>query len=395
TDVSGDLEAESVDMAKTLLSNRGYIPVDIKETSFSSSGGGSFIEMIRLSMGTVKITELIVFIKQFRTMLRAGISIITLLNILKEQTENPKLKYVVTALSEDIKEGLSLHEAFKKHSNVFSPLFCSMIRAGELSGSVPEVMERLIYITEHEHRIRSDIKSAMRYPMIVTVFLFVAFIVLLTFVIPKFVNIFLKARIDLPIPTKIAMNMYQFLISYWHLMLLGIVGTVVFFIYYFKTDQGRYVRDVLILKIPIIGPLLLKASMSRFASIFSILQSSGVAVLESMSILAGTIGNAAIMREFERISKRLTEGTGISAPLKSSGYFPPMVVNMIAIGEETGNLEEMLKEIASHYDAEVEYGMKALSEAIGPILTVGLTLVVGFFALAIFLPMWDLTKMVK
>ncbi len=149
------------------------------------------------------------------------------------------------------------------------------------------------------------------------------------------------------------------------------------------------------MRIPIIGVLLVKTSMSRFASIFSLLQSSGVSVLESMNVLSGTIGNAAIAREFDRVKDMLREGRGISGPLRSAKYFTPMVVNMVAIGEETGNLDEMLREVSSHYDDEVEYAVKALSEAIGPILIAGLAGVVGFFALAIFLPMWDLTKMVK
>jgi len=164
--------------------------------------------------------------------------------------------------------------------------------------------------------------------------------------------------------------------------------------YYLKTEQGRYVRDAFLMKLPIIGPLFIKAAMSRFASIFAILQSSGVAVLDSMKILSGTIGNTAIAREFDRIISRLEEGRGIAEPLKRANYFTPIVINMIAIGEESGNLDEMLGEISIHYDFELEYAMNKLSEAIGPILTVGLAAVVGFFALAIFLPMWDLTKMV-
>ncbi|RLC06122.1 MAG: type II secretion system F family protein, partial [Deltaproteobacteria bacterium] len=165
--------------------------------------------------------------------------------------------------------------------------------------------------------------------------------------------------------------------------------------YYLRTEQGRYVRDLCIMKLPVIGPLFVKAAMSRFASIFAIFQSSGMAVLDSMRILSKTIGNAAISREFDYIRDRIQQGSSISAPLKSAKYFTPMVVNMVAIGEESEKLDEMLLEVAEHYDSEVEYAMHSLSEAIGPMLTVGLAGVVGFFALAIFLPMWDLTKLVK
>ncbi|MGD2023997.1 MAG: type II secretion system F family protein, partial [Desulfobacterales bacterium] len=161
------------------------------------------------------------------------------------------------------------------------------------------------------------------------------------------------------------------------------------------TKQGKLARDTLLMKVPLLGPLFVKSAVSRFASIFSILQASGVDVLDSMDILSGTIGNAAIGNELENIKDRLAEGRGIAGPLSEAKYFTPMLINMMAIGEEAGNLEDMMQEVASHYDTEVEYSMKKLSEAIGPLLTIGLAAVVGFFALAIFLPMWDLTLMAK
>jgi type IV pilus assembly protein PilC len=169
----------------------------------------------------------------------------------------------------------------------------------------------------------------------------------------------------------------------------------VFLYYYLKTKQGKLARDTLLMKVPLLGPLFVKSAVSRFASIFSILQASGVDVLDSMDILSGTIGNAAIGNELENIKDRLAEGRGIAGPLSEAKYFTPMLINMMAIGEEAGNLEDMMQEVASHYDTEVEYSMKKLSEAIGPLLTIGLAAVVGFFALAIFLPMWDLTLMAK
>jgi type IV pilus assembly protein PilC len=175
----------------------------------------------------------------------------------------------------------------------------------------------------------------------------------------------------------------------------GVTAVIVSLMLYVKTPPGRYTRDRLVMHIPLLGPLFVKAAMSRFAAIFSILQHSGVSVIQAMDILSGTIGNAAISREFNRIKDKLEEGRGIAEPLRSARYFTPMVISMVAIGEDTGNLDELLKEVSDHYDTEVEYAVKQLSDAIAPILTVGLAAVVGFFALAIFLPMWDLTKMVK
>ncbi len=320
---------------------------------------------------------------------------LNLLQVLENQTQNLKLKKVAASMAQDIRQGSTLYDAFRKHPKVFPDLYCSMVRAGESSGALPNVFERLIYIIEHEHKVKSDIKSALQYPMVVVVTLVIAFFVLLTFVIPKFVGIFESAGIELPLPTKICILMYNFLVNYWYLCIGGLVAGILALVYYFRTKQGKYVRDSFMLKIPIFGPVFLKAAMSRFASIFAILQSSGVRVLDAITILSGTIGNTAISREFERIRDRLEEGRGISSPLSSAKYFTPMVINMVAIGEESGNLDDMLREVSTHYDDEVEYAVKQLSGAIGPILIVGLAAVVGFFAMSIFLPMWDLTKMVR
>ncbi len=390
-EISGVVEAKSVEAVQSLLSEQGLIPSAVKG---EKSQSGNFLGGIQAKLASVTMKEIIIFTKQFRTMLMAGLPILKVLEILERQTQNPKLKKALVSLTVDIKEGFSLNEAFGKHPGIFSPLYISMIEAGESSGTLADVLDRLVYILGHEHKVRSDIKAALQYPIMVVVALVIAFFVLLTFVIPKFVGIFQKAGLDLPLPTLICLHLYQFLQNYWHLLLSGLVLAVLALRYWFRTKQGEYVRDKFILKIPLVGALFLKAAMSRFASIFSILQASGVAVLSSLDILSGTIGNVAISREFSRLKDKIQEGRGISAPLKASEYFPPMVVDMVAVGEESGELEQMLQVISTHYDDEVEYAVKGLAEAIGPILIISLAAIVGFFAMAIFLPMWDLTKMV-
>jgi type IV pilus assembly protein PilC len=391
SEASGVIEAESVDAANTKLTAQGYIPTQVRE----AGGGSAGWERFKDQFATIGIQDVILFTKQFRTMIKAGVSMLNMLQILEEQTENAKLKKVLRTMHQDINEGASLTEAFRKHPKIFSPLYCSMVQAGEASGALVEILDRLAIILEHEHRIKNDIRSALQYPIIVTIFLFVAFIILLTFVIPKFVNIFNNAGLELPLPTVICMYLYQMLRNFWFV----IVGVAVFgfmaLYYYFRTEQGKYVRDMVFLNLPVVGQLLQKAAISRFASIFSILYASGVDILESMGILSGTLGNAAIARELEGIRHLLEEGRGIAGPLRSSKYFTPMLINMVAIGEETGNLQEMMQEVSDHYDTEVAYTMGRLSESIMPMLTIGLAAVVGFFALAIFLPMWDLTTMVK
>ena len=387
------VEADSLEMANNILIARGYIPIEVSEKRSAASAIGW--RGIREKLTPIKPPELILFTKQFRTLLRSGVSMVKLLQVLESQTENPNLKKTISTILHDIQEGSSLYNAFKKHPKAFSTLYCSMVHAGEASGALPEVLERLTYIIDHEHKVKSDVKAAFQYPLIVIIFLAIAFFVLLTFVIPRFVNIFTSAGLDLPIPTRICMFMYQFMSDYWYLLTGCIAAGVLGLNYYFRTEQGRFIRDSFLMRLPLLGPLFIKAAMSRFASIFAILQSSGITILDSMKILSKTIGNTAIAREFDQINEQLEEGRGIAVPLKNAKYFTPIVINMIAIGEESGNLDELLGEISEHYDVELEYALKKLTDSIGPVLTVCLAAVVGFFALAIFLPMWDLLGVVK
>jgi len=394
TVIRGDIEAESPDKAANILMERGYIPSKLAEKRAGASGLGQWSRILQ-KMSHVKMVDLILFTKQFRSLFKAGVPLVRSFQVLEAQTQDRTLKDAISSISQDLKEGSTLCAAMNRHDAIFSPLYRSMVKAGEVSGTVPEALERLIYIIEHEARIKSDIRSALQYPIMVIIALAIAFFVLLTFVVPKFVAMFSKAGIALPMPTKIALMLYQFLSNYWYLLIVGVIALIVGLRTYFKTEQGQYVKDSLVLRIPILGPLFIKAAMSRFASIFGILQSSGVPVMSGMKVLSDVIGNRAISREFDRVREYMQEGQGIAVPLGSAKYFTPMVVDMVAIGEETGNMEEMLRQVTLHYDDEVGYAVKRLSDLIGPVLVVGLAAVVGFFALAIFLPMWDLTKIAQ
>ncbi len=391
--VSGVVEADSTQMAADILFTKGYVPSTVTEKKVASESG--WREKLRKITNRVPTKDLIIFTKQFRSMLRAGVPLMRLLQVLEAQTQNSALRQVIINISSNIKEGSTLHTAMERNSHIFSPLYYNMVKAGEISGSVPEVLDRLVYIIEHEARIKSDIKSALQYPFMVTIALVGAFFILLTFVIPKFATMFDRAGLTLPLPTKIAMLMYKFISVYWYVSLGGLIVLVVGLRLFLKTEQGQYIKDSLILQLPLVGPLFIKAIMSRFASIFAILQSSGVPIMVSMKVLTGAIGNRAIAAEFNSVRDQMHEGKGIAAPLRQAKYFTPMVIDMIAIGEESGNLEEMLQQISVHYDDEVAYAVKGISEAIGPILIVGLAAVVGFFALAIYMPMWDMTKMAR
>jgi type IV pilus assembly protein PilC len=387
--IRGSLEADNPDGAKNRLAAMGYIPVSVQRGIGGSGGGVSSLE---LALTRVKAQELILFTKQFKTMLAAGLSMLEILKVLEQQTENPLLRKICGQMADDVKKGASISIALAKHKRVFSELYISMVRAGETAGALPAVLDRLIYIISHEHQVKSDIRSALQYPITVVIALFLAFFFLLTFVVPVFAKIFAKAKVELPMPTRVALALNVFLTHYWYIALAALILVVTSLYFWFKTENGKVTRDAFSLHIPVIGALFKKAAMSRFASIFAILQASGVPVLTTIDILVGTIGNAAIAKEFKRIQDMIRTGQGLSVPLSRAKYFTPMVVTMVSVGEESGNLDEMLSAISEHYDAEVAYAVKRLSEALGPVLIVGLAAVVGFFALAIFLPMWDMSQ---
>jgi len=389
----GVVEAMSADAAQDILAQRGLIPTGVSETSGpDGTSGGNFLTDLSNRMQSIKPQDLILFTKQMRTMLNAGIPVLQSLDVLQNQTENPRLKGAIVSIGADIKSGGTLSRAFAKHPGIFPELYCNMIRAGEISGTLTDVLERLIYIVDHEFKVKKDIKSALTYPIVVVVALVAAFFILILFVLPQFVDLFSKAGIALPLPTRICLGLYDLLTRFWYIALAIIGGTVFGLSAYFRTEQGKIARDGFLLKLPILGPVFQKAAMARFASIFAILQASGITVLEAMDILTGTIGNAFIARDFRNLREKLEQGRGLSGPLRTTKSFTPMMVSMITIGEETGNMEEMLKEAARHYDYEVEYAVSKMSDLLGPVLVAGLTGVVGFFAMAIFLPLVELMQ---
>jgi type II secretory pathway component PulF len=393
---SGVIEAQSLEAAQDSLAARGLMPTSVSATSGPGGAGGAdgsgLLARLNARMQSVKPQDLILFTKQLKTMLNAGIPVMQSLDVLEAQTENTKLKAAIVSIASEIKGGATLSKAFAKHQDIFSELYCNMIRAGEISGTLTAVLDRLIYIVEHEFKVKKDIKSALTYPAVVVVALVAAFFILILFVLPQFVSMFQKANIALPLPTRVCLGIYAGLTKYWHLGLALLGGACFLLAAYFRTEAGKIARDGFYLRVPILGPVFKKAAMARFASIFAILQASGITVLESMDILGGTIGNHYIARDFRNLREQLEQGRGLSAPLRSCPSFTPMMVSMINIGEETGNMEEMLKEAAQHYDYEVEYAVSKMSELLGPVLVAGLTGVVGFFALAVFLPLVELMQ---
>ncbi len=386
----GTLDVESQEQAYQAIMDKGLIPMSVKlggKTKKTEPTGGF---MNRFSK--IKPQDLILFTKQLKTMLNAGVPVLQTLKVLHEQTENPRLQAAIQDIADDVTRGSTLFHAFSRHGSIFSRLYCNMVRAGEISGTLLEVLERLIYIVEHENKVKKDISSALTYPIIVVVALVIAFVVLITVVLPNFIDLFTDMGIELPLPTRICIKINEVFVNYWPLILVGSGGTIFGLMAWVKTDRGRLMKDRFLLSLPILGDVFIKAAMSRFGSIFAILQASGITVLESVDIISSTIGNSAVSHEFEAVREKLEQGRGLATPLRQARYFTPMLVNMVAIGEESGQLEEMLKEISVHYDYEVDYSVSKMSELLGPVLVACMAGVVGFFGLAIMMPMLDLMQ---
>ncbi len=381
---AGVMEAYSEKEARDILSRQGLLPLEFKVESALK------VKMENLFLPSVNIKELVLFTKQFRTMFNAGVPITQIFRVLHEQNTNKRLKKVMEGMTEDISGGSSLYAAFSAHPSVFSPLYCSMVRAGETSGSLGNVLDRLTYILEHDAKLVKDINGALWYPKIVIVAIVIAFVVILTMVLPQFIDLFNGLDLELPVATKIAIGMYDFMVEWWWAIILLCVGMYVGFKAFLASKPGRLAYDTLLLKLPLIGPVIQMGAMARFASIFSILQFSGVTVLESLTILRSTLNNAAIAQDFDKIEELLKEGKGIAVPLASSKYFTPLLINMVSIGEESGNMDEMLTEVSKHYDEEVEIAVEKMTAAIPPLLMAVLGLVVIFFAAAIYSPVFGL-----
>ena len=389
--VAGVIEAESMDHANDLLGARGLTPISMRDET--AAAAGPRWQKIALLFNAVHPEELILYTKQLSTMLKAGIPILRVVDILENQSENPRLKDISRQIGLDVRSGTTFSRSLRRHPDVFSELYCSMVQAGEASGALPQILQRLIYIITHEYQVKTEIRSVMQYPLIVLVSLVAAFVGLITFVIPQFAKVYAKVKVELPFPTRVCLVLSKLFNEQWPALLLGLVVVVLAVFLILRTAPGRYGWDRLKLHVPLVGPLLLKSALSRFASIFSILQASGVGILDALKILSGTIGNKAISRELEGVQVHLEQGHGVARPLMAAKYFTPMLINMVAVGEEAGNLDEMLREVSLHYDSEVEYATRRLTTAMGPVLIVAMAFLVGFFALAVYMPMWDLAKL--
>lgn len=347
-----------------------------------------------LGVAPIDTKSLILFTKQFRTLFMAGIPLGDVFRILRDQTPEKRLCAAVEDIRALIVEGQSLTTAFRAHSKVFPPLYASMIEAGEQSGSMGVVLERLVKLLAHEEKIRQKTASAVRYPKMVAGAMVGAFVVLLNFVVPQFAAVYSQSGRELPWATQLAIGMHEVLAEWGVLVLAVLAVAFVLLRRWARSSAGRRTIDGLLLKLPVVGPVVQKSVIARFATIFSILLKSGVSILESMDILKSTVDNAFFAAEFEEVKVKIREGESIAKAIGEVRSMSPLAVSLCTIGEQASRLDSMLEELAEHYDDEVNVAVEKMTDSLGPMLILCLGVVILFFALAIFMPMWDMISFV-
>lgn len=382
--LKGVMEADSPEVVAERLGRAGHLPVSVREQGGSSQA----LERLAQSFRRVGADELTLFTRELATLFRAGIPILTALHILQEQTRGPFLREILGNVSQEVQAGRSLSDALARFPRAFPGLYVSTVRAGETAGTLSEVLERLSDLMEQEQTTRREVKAALRYPLLVVVALGVAFLVITTVVMPKFVVMYQALDVQLPLPTRVMIGLNAFLRQNWIALVVVAVAVVGGLAGYVRTGPGRLRLDGLKLRTPIVGVLFLQAILSRFAHMFETLNRSGLPMMDTLRIVADTIGNAVVSQEMEGVLDGVKEGRGVSVAMHGSPLFPPLVVQMIALGEEAGALDDMLREISRHYDRELSYGTRRLASLIEPVLTVGLGLIVLFMLLAVYLPWW-------
>ncbi len=392
--LTGVLESADEISAEILLIEKGYELLSLRAANIFDELNAQF-EKFQEKFSTVGLKDIIVFTRQFATLFSAGIPVVTIFERLKEQNTKPKLKKALESILKDVEAGSSLSFAFSKHNKIFSSLYVGMIKVGEEGGVLDIILERLAKILETQLETQNKIKSATRYPKMVISSIVVAFTILLTFVVPKFVAMFSRFNAELPLPTKILILMNNAFQHFWWLILSVVIIGFFGLKQYRKTAKGKYKTDEIILKIPIIGDLLKKIYIARIVRILGLLYRSGIPITTSFEIVSEVSGNEIFKKELNRIKDLISVGTNINSAVKASSLFPLLVGDMIESGEETGQLDDMLFKVAEYFDEETEYTIDNLSTAIEPILLAFIAGMVLLIALGVFLPMWDMIKVFK
>lgn len=390
-EITGQLEADNADVLAGKLRQMGYFVVSIDEQKVSVAK-----KEIHIFGAKVKVEDITIFTRQFATMINAGLPLIKCLSILAQQTESSTLADVIADCQKEVEAGRSLSEALAKHPEAFNRLYVSMVKAGELGGMLDDVLLRVATQMEREAQIRAKVKSASTYPIAVFGITIVLLAGMIIFVVPRFTSMFEQMGGELPTFTKLLVGVSKFLGGFGGLIVLAvIIGSVIFFRRFKATDRGRLIVDRLKLKLPAVGTLFHKTAMSKFSRTLGTLLSSGVPILGALEITGETTGNAVITRALDDVRTSVKEGQTIAKPLEEANVFPPMVTQMIAIGEETGALDVMLAKVSDFYDSEVNTAVDGLTSILEPILIMFLGGSVGLIVVALYLPIFRVISMIK
>jgi type IV pilus assembly protein PilC len=383
---SGELEVQTREEVVSYLRRNRLTPVKVEEKTKKAGGGG---------FGTgIPTKDVVIFTRQFATMINSGLPLVQSLDILAKQSENKALRAVIEEILYDVESGQTLADAMGGHPKVFTDLYKNMVAAGEAGGILDTILLRLAVFLEKADALKRKIKGAMIYPVVIFTVAGAAVSVLLLFVIPVFQSMFESAGVPLPGPTQFVIMLSNILKGYWYLIFGGVAAFVFMLKQWYKTPTGQLVLDKVMLNLPVFGPLQRKTAIARFTRTLGTLVSSGVSILDGLEITARTAGNRVIHDAIMESRASIAGGETISEPLKKSGVFPPMVVQMINVGEQTGGLDEMLTKIADFYDEEVDAAVEALLAAMEPIMIVFLGVVVGGMIIAMYLPIFDMMNAV-
>lgn len=386
----GSIEAESVGSATQMLTKQGMRPLVVKKASQGSDVMAFFTKRQK-----VKLKDLVIFTRQLAVMFNAGVPLVKSLATLQNQTENPIFKKHIQEISKDVEAGTTFADALEKHGKVFSPIYVNMVRAGEAGGILDEILNKLALQQEKDAKIRGKFKSAMTYPTVLIGITFAVFIGLMTVVVPKIGKIVgdLSGG-NLPPLTQAMLGISHFLIAFWYIHVTVVVGGIIFLAKALRTDKGKLRRDKLLLSVPAIKIIAIKMTVARFSRIFASLMTAGVSVIESIEITAKAIDNKVIEAELLEAAKSVANGEQFSVPLSKSKYFPPIVSQMLAVGEETGQIDTVLLKVAEFYEDEVDAAVDGLSSILEPLLIVVMGGMVGLIAISVIGPISNLSNQI-
>lgn len=389
--IEGVLEGASADAIAAQLISGGVTPIDVMRRSAKEADLSSLKETLRrLTKRPPDITDMMMFSRQMYTLMKAGVPIIRAMTGLIEATRNVTLADTLRDIQTNLESGRDLASSLTRHPTIFSTLYVSMIRVGENTGRLDESFLRVAQYLESERDTRERIKSALRYPTFVVVAIAVALGVINVVVIPAFAQIFDRAKVQLPMPTRILIATSDLFVHHWPVMLIALVIAIFGVRAYVRTEKGRYYWDKTKLRLPLVGDLIRRAILGRFSRAFSISLASGVPLVQALSVVSRAVGNEYVGDHIARMRNGIERGDSLTRTAATTGMFTPIVLQMLAVGEETGNVDTLMEEVAGFYEREVDYDLKNLSAVIEPVLIVALGVMVLILALGVFLPMWEL-----